>query len=131
MADPGEGPGAPLFLDQNEARRAEKIFFEAASPPDLRVWMTAPPPPSEGLDSPLEAPPSNGTFTRLKRVGISLVEVYEREGKTVIPDCKNPWKDRPKRTDRSSYVFNGCEKVKKTFWFCDLFAFRRQCIYSN
>ena len=29
----------PLFLDQNEARRAEKNFFEAAAPP------ATPPPP--------------------------------------------------------------------------------------
>ena len=31
VADPGEGPGGarplPLFLDQIEARRAEKVFF--------------------------------------------------------------------------------------------------------
>ena len=41
----GRGPGArtPLFLGQSEARRAEKI----------RVWMTPPPPLSEGLDPPL------------------------------------------------------------------------------
>ena len=36
VADLGEGPGGlvppPLFLDQNEAQRAEKIFFEAAPP---------------------------------------------------------------------------------------------------
>ena len=38
MADRGEGP-PPLFLDQTEARRAEKVFFE-----------TAPPPLSQGLD---------------------------------------------------------------------------------
>ena len=31
-----------LFLDQNEARRAEKKDFESA-PPYLRVWMTASP----------------------------------------------------------------------------------------
>ena len=40
MADPGEGPGGPgppLFLDQNEARRAEKIFLR-------------PPPLFQGLD---------------------------------------------------------------------------------
>ena len=58
VADPGEGPGGPcprLFLDQNEARRGEKHFFEAV-PPYVRVWMTAPP-LSEGLDPPLEAPP--------------------------------------------------------------------------
>ena len=33
LADPGEGPGPPLFQDQTEARRAEKNFFE--TPPRL------------------------------------------------------------------------------------------------
>ena len=50
MADPGEElgwPGAPLFLDQNEARRAEKIFF--LRPP--------PPPSSQGLDDRQSPPP--------------------------------------------------------------------------
>ena len=38
------GRGArPLFLDQNEARRAEKNFLRPP-PPYLRVWMTVPPP---------------------------------------------------------------------------------------
>ena len=35
LQNPGEGPGGagpPLFLDQNEARRTEKIFFEAGPP---------------------------------------------------------------------------------------------------
>ena len=32
VADPGEGPGAPLFLVQTEARRAEKIFWETGPP---------------------------------------------------------------------------------------------------
>ena len=27
-----QGPGPPSFLDQNEAQRAEKIFFEAGPP---------------------------------------------------------------------------------------------------
>ena len=37
------GPApTPLFLDQNEARRADKKNFESA-PPYLRVWMTPPP----------------------------------------------------------------------------------------
>ena len=45
------GPApTPLFLDQNEARRADKNNFESA-PPYLRVWMN--PPLSEGLDPPL------------------------------------------------------------------------------
>ena len=33
------------FLDQNEARRAEKSIFETAPPPYLRVWMARSPPP--------------------------------------------------------------------------------------
>ena len=38
VADPGEGPGEPapspppLFLDQTDARRAEKILFETGPP---------------------------------------------------------------------------------------------------
>ena len=42
VADP-EGPGgAPLFLDQTEARRAEKNVFETPTPPPpyLRVWTS-------------------------------------------------------------------------------------------
>ena len=44
------GPGLPLFLDQTEARGAEKISF--GDPPP---WMTGRPPSSlsEGLDPPL------------------------------------------------------------------------------
>ena len=52
---PGEEPGGGarggrphLFLDQNKARRAEKIFSGDPPPPYLRVWMTVP--PSRGLD---------------------------------------------------------------------------------
>ena len=58
VADPGEGPGlSRLFLDPNEARGAEKHFFDAAPPPSsravyLRVCMTGPP-LSEGHDPPL------------------------------------------------------------------------------
>ena len=37
-------PGPPLFLDQNEARRAEKHGFLGYPSPYLRVWMTPPPP---------------------------------------------------------------------------------------
>ena len=52
----GRGQGdvpPPLFLDQTEARGAEKNFFGDPPPPYLRVWMT-PPPFSEGLDPPLK-----------------------------------------------------------------------------
>ena len=59
VMDPGERPGgppSPLFLDQTEARKAEKKYLgEIAFHPHLtylRVWMTAPPPPSPPLPSP-------------------------------------------------------------------------------
>ena len=50
VAEPGEGPGgtgSPLFLDQTEARRAEKSFLRPPPPrpPYLRVCMTGPPSP--------------------------------------------------------------------------------------
>ena len=60
--------------------------------------------------------PKGGTFFRLQvyeRVGISLVEVHERVGKSVTLVCK---KASPK-TD----AFYGCEKVKEMFLFCNLF----------
>ena len=49
VTDPGDGPGGPgspphLFLDQIDARRAEKKFLRFPSPLPLylRVWMTGP-----------------------------------------------------------------------------------------
>ena len=54
----GEHPLPPLFLDQTEARRAEKKIWGTTPPPPtfpyLRVWMTAPPCLSQGLDSALK-----------------------------------------------------------------------------
>ena len=55
----GRGPGArrPLFLDQTEARRAEKPFFgDHLPPPYLRGCVSPPRPPpplSQGVDPPL------------------------------------------------------------------------------
>ena len=49
----GERPLPPLFLDQTEARRAEKKIGGPPPPPTLpylTVWMTAPPCLSQGLD---------------------------------------------------------------------------------
>ena len=49
MADPGEGPGLPLFLGQTEARLAEKVFFGDRL--RLSKGLDDPPPPlSHGLD---------------------------------------------------------------------------------
>ena len=68
-----------------------------------------------------EAPPERSTFFRLqvyKRVCILLVEVYERVRKSVLLVGKGP---------TGLYIlrdaFHGCEKVEKTFCFCDLFGF--------
>ena len=59
VGDPEEGPGEPsppLFLDQTEAQRVEKKFFETGPPP-LSHGLDDRPPPllplSVGLDPPL------------------------------------------------------------------------------
>ena len=43
VADPGEGPSPPLFLDQTEGRRTQKIFLgdrpSLPPPPYLKVWI--------------------------------------------------------------------------------------------
>ena len=49
----GRDPGSPasrLFLDQTEARRAEKNFLRPAPPPPSQGLDDTPPPLSEGLD---------------------------------------------------------------------------------
>ena len=49
-----------------------------------------------------------------ERVGISLVEVYEKVAKSFITVWK-AWKGK--------HAFYGYEKVEKTLWFCHLFLF--------
>ena len=44
LADPGEGPGPPLFSDQTDAWRVERNFFETGGLDDhplpyLKVWI--------------------------------------------------------------------------------------------
>ena len=58
------------------------------------------------------------------RVGISLVEVFERVGKSVILVSKKGPKGLP-------ITFYGFENVEKTFWICDLFIYKGQCIYRT
>ena len=54
----------------------------------------------------------------LRPKGISLVEIYERVGKSVVSVVKRPkW-----LTD----AFYGCENVGTTFCFCHFFLFLRQ-----
>ena len=63
-----------------------------------------------------EAPPERSTFSGItyesRRVGISLVEVYERVGKSVISVCT-------KALTGLTDAFYGSEKFEKMFWFCD------------
>ena len=66
MADLGKGPGGPaphpLFLDQTEARRADKILGEIGLPHPLSKGLDDQPPPplSQGLDPalPMRCDPS-------------------------------------------------------------------------
>ena len=39
LADQGRGPASPIFLDQTEAQRAKKNFWETAPPHYLKVWI--------------------------------------------------------------------------------------------
>ena len=62
VGDPGEGPGgaAPVFFDQTEARRVEKVFFLRPGPPSLSQGLDDRATPlSEGVD-----PPKTGICTR-------------------------------------------------------------------
>ena len=53
-----KGRGPPLFLDQTEARRAEKICFETVAPPPphpptyLLIWSSGSAPDSRGKSPP-------------------------------------------------------------------------------
>ena len=73
-----------------------------------------------------EAPPERGIFFRLQvyeRVGISLVGVCKRGGKSVI------WVyEGPKRANR--WIL-WRYKVKEMFYYCEWFLFKRQCISSS
>ena len=73
-----------------------------------------------------EAPPGRGTFLRLqvyKRVGISIVEVYEIKGNLSFRSVKGP-----KRANRPFY---GYERDTKSSWFIDLFILNLRCIYGS
>ena len=50
VADPGEAPPPPLFLDQTETRKAEKKFGDCPPPPLSQGLDDYPPLLSEGLD---------------------------------------------------------------------------------
>ena len=67
----------------------------------------------------VEALPEWDTFFKLhvyERVGILLPEVYKRVGKSLI------WANR--------WIL-WLHKVKKMFYFCDWFLFKKRCIFSS
>ena len=75
MADLGGGQGAtpPLFLNQTEARRAKKLFWETRPPlpPPLCKGLDdqAPPPLSQGLD------PALAMYTLQHYRGVSMANI--------------------------------------------------------
>ena len=62
MADPGKGPGPPLFSEQTEARKTD-FFFETALPP-LSKGLDDPP-LSQDLDPALHRRDKLKYFTSL------------------------------------------------------------------
>ena len=80
--------------------------------------------PNNGLYE--KALPERGIFLRLQvyeRVEILLVEVHQREGKSVIGSVKG--------SKGLTDDFYGFIKSRKTCYFCDLFLLKRKCIYSR
>ena len=57
-----------------------------------------------------------------ERLGISRVEIYKRVGKSVISAGK-----KARLTD----AFYFCEKVEKTFWFCNLVRYTEGVPYLS
>ena len=75
-----------------------------------------------------ETPSKRGTFFRLhvnERVRILLVEVYFKS--RGICHFHHKKAQNYGLTD----AFCGCGKVENTFWFCELFIFLIQCLYSS
>ena len=66
---PGAGPGgpAPPIFRPSWGLKGRKKGFWRPDPPYLRIWMTAPPPWSEGLDPPLQLLINQHTVCHLNR----------------------------------------------------------------
>ena len=94
------GARPPLFLDQTEARRAEKNCFWDRSPHYLRVWLTAPPPPlSEGLDPPLLIYAPHDSYSKIlgngqKEQNLSIYSVccFINKGLRIAACSMSSWK---------------------------------------
>ena len=63
MADPGKGPGRPLFLEQTEAQKTDSCFLRPPSPP-LSKGLDYPP-LSQDLDPALHHRDKLKYFTSL------------------------------------------------------------------
>ena len=91
----GDRSPPPLFLDQTEARRAEKYIFLQTGPPAFYKSLDdapSPPPPSQGLDSavyPVFEDPSNGSNTRHTGSEPDIKALYYHElAKTIAAALK-------------------------------------------
>ena len=107
-------------------QRQQKVFLTAVFLSYLKVWMSRP-----LLTSVLNRLSRRGAGWYFLKWSIRrgtffrLVKVYERKGQGNL----SFWPIKGPKGLRDT--FYGCEKVKKMFWFCDLFILYRQCIYSS
>ena len=127
MADPGGGTRGihalpHLFLDQTEARRAEKKFGDHPLPPNLRVWITAP-------QQPLIWRSGFGTFlfiipVRGSQWGLTSAVKWPKNSKSCQPSKKiifyrQPSKMRGKINHKKvseyfkSHYFSGSWRISK------------------
>ena len=66
-----------------------------------------------------EAPTERGAFFRLQVFG----KVRDLPNSSTWKGREICHFGRQKDSKGQAHAFHGCEKVKKTFWFCDLFKF--------
>ena len=84
----GPGPHTLFFFPKRGRKGRKNLFWRPASPPPyLRVWMTTPPPVSDGLDLPLQFAVFRTRFPRFVHINgkftlnISISPLFSVTGK--------------------------------------------------
>ena len=118
VPDPGDRPGrpgSPLFLDQSEAQRAEKIWGEDQPPlPYLRVWINNHPPSlSQGLD------PALAKVTR----------IFWKN--TILRNIFFPGKWPTQLEDNEVNVLRQCVALTPSVWLVNLVEEDQACFGAN